>query len=138
MTESSNLFRSVDAAPRRAHPRDVVVVSDDPAALRRVELDLGHFGHLIYSFTRVSAAIEHLATSPVDALLCDLRLIADGGGRIIRAARANRRAVRAFGMTDDPLALLSTEAPTQFDRLLLKPVDCAELHRLILAGSASD
>lgn len=119
-------------APRR-RPLDVLVVADEPITLRGLELGLGHFGHLVFSVDRVSNALAHLAAFVVDAVVCDIRLAPDGGRRLLGAAWHGNPHVRAIGLSDDPIALLRTDPQMQFDRLLLKPVDCVELHRALSA-----
>lgn len=115
---------------RRPRPMDVLVVEDDPLALRAIELALGHLGYLVLSASSVKHARAILRTFAVDVVLCDVHL-PDGTGSDLLPDVAACGHVAAVAMSGDAAALRSAAARGAFDGRVQKPIDFAMLDRLL-------
>ncbi|MAQ17822.1 MAG: hypothetical protein CMN30_23875 [Sandaracinus sp.] len=110
--------------------KHVLVVEDDLDLAKMVCRMLGHDGYAVASVTDGEAALEHIATHPVDLLITDLMMPGMEGEELLLELR--RRHDRL------PVILLSASAVREqvADRLkvdasLGKPFETDELRQLV-------
>ena len=124
------------AAERKRRPLDVLVVDSDPETRRMMERALGHRGYLVLSVPSLKAARAMLNAFIVDAVICDVCLPDGIGAELMDALDALGDPPATIAMTAEPALLDAPWVRRSFDRLLRKPVNVDQLHRLLRAGCA--
>jgi CheY-like chemotaxis protein len=127
-------------APARAdirHKSATILVVDNDAEVRSImAVYLGDAGHRVYLAAGTSAALDIVATAPVDLMIVDV-LVADmAGGELVAQARRERPDLVVLYVSDDTEAGFSKAAP-----ILCKPFRAAQLLAAvdaILARSGDD
>lgn len=108
--------------------RRVAIVDDDADACAMLVELLEHHGWQASSFTRPTDAVAAIVADPPDVVLLDLRLPEMSGHDVARELRVR---AELGGLV---IVATSGETPTitdAFDDYLLKPLDLAELPRLL-------
>jgi two-component system, OmpR family, response regulator MprA len=120
----------------------VLVVDDDSAVRRSLSTALGRDGYEVLAAEGGNAALAHLATASVDAIVLDVAMPEPSGLEVCRRlrARGDRTPIlmlTARGLIDDRVAGLDAGA----DDYLVKPFALAELrarlHALLRRNAAS-
>ncbi len=105
----------------------VLVVDDEPAILRAVQLNLTHAGYQVDTAATAEEALRHFANRPPDVMILDLGLTDRDGLEVIQQVRARRRTpiivLSVRGGERDKVAALDLGA----DDYLTKPFGVAEL-----------
>jgi len=108
-----------------------VLVVDDEAPIRRpMTRFLTRRGAQVYEAGDGVAALELLATQPVDVIIADLRMPRMGGAELYEALEGTRPelAARVLFLSGDVSQLAEPgNAPVPRERLLVKPVELEEL-----------
>jgi PAS domain S-box-containing protein len=133
LTESS--ARSRDARAKALH---ILLVEDHGDTRRTLSSLLRHFGHTISIADCVQAALDAVKSEEFDAVLSDIGLPDGTGYEIIARAKKKQTlkgvALTGFGMEED--VRRSHEAG--FDYHLTKPIDFAELRKVLAELSAAE
>jgi CheY-like chemotaxis protein len=114
----------IEAERSRDRHLDILVVEDDAAQRRAMELTLGHLGHLVVSASGLSEAARMLRTFDVDVVICDVRL-SDGLGTELFELwppGVRRKPTIAVSCDRDP-GLADRCKRAGFDAFLAKPLD---------------
>ncbi|MGJ3263716.1 MAG: hybrid sensor histidine kinase/response regulator [Salinarimonas sp.] len=127
------------AGPRRHTGRRVLVVDDEPEVGEVIADILRRDGHAVALAADGAEALERLATEPIDAILCDLRVPMMDGPALLARLRASRPdlAARLAFVTGD---LLSAAPDAPDVPLIAKPFDPPALRaavRALLAGGGA-
>jgi signal transduction histidine kinase len=119
-------------------PRRILVVEDSPDAAETLADLLGLWGHEVRVVSTGQAAIREVVGYRPEVVLCDIGLPGMNGYDVARHLRTESGSARStpllvaltgFGQEED--RRLSREAG--YDHHLVKPIDPAELQRLLLA-----
>lgn len=116
------------SSTRRAH---ILVVDDDPAVCRMLQLALEIPGHHVTTISRAREAMAHLESSPVELLITDLVMPdVEGIEIIMRVSQAYPKipivAISGEG-ADGPEEYLAIARLLGAHRTLSKPFDCRRL-----------
>jgi cobalt-zinc-cadmium efflux system membrane fusion protein len=110
----------------------VLVVDDDEAVLSALCRVLGRHGLAVLPAGGAAEALEAAAARPIDLALIDLVLPDGDGVGLARALRAGRPGLPLLLITAYPQGLDSRpDAADLFRRVLVKPLDLAELRRAV-------
>lgn len=109
----------------------VLVIDDDPAVCRMLQLALEIAGYAVTSLSHPREALAHLESQAVDLVITDLVMPdVEGIEIIMRASRAQRPlpiiAISGAG-ADGPDDYLAIARLLGADRTLSKPFDCRQL-----------
>ncbi|MCC6580591.1 MAG: response regulator [Phycisphaeraceae bacterium] len=116
----------------------IVIVDDDDAFLRSLELVLQARGHDVRSFASSLRACLYLNGKPaVDALLVDYRMMSLSGVGLLHCVPADiRRRCRVIMMTGEQNALLADPEwdPRAVSGMLPKPIDIDQLESTLASS----
>jgi CheY-like chemotaxis protein len=131
---SASLLRGAQDYSSKLEPRRVMVVEDDPDNLQALSALLESRGHTVIRTRSSLDALEKLADSRVDVVLCDLGMRQLNGWEVARRVKSGKNAPVFVLLTgwaaeippDDPRCEL-------VDAILTKPVDPKILDGLLAA-----
>jgi DNA-binding response OmpR family regulator len=113
----------------------VLVVDDDPRALRLIELVLQHEGYRVLAAPDPAAALTMLETETPDVVATDLMLPGMSGIELCRRVRERAAGARSPGLllitAMDTIETRSAAAAAGIDELVTKPVELDELRRRV-------
>lgn len=120
-SEGSVVFSGIRIVADSPGGKHVLVVDDDTDILRIINRWLTDAGCIVSVCDRFETARQHLAASPPDILLTDIRLGAFNGLQLVILAKERRPDTQAIVMSayDDPA--IRKEAAQCGARYLLKP-----------------
>lgn len=108
------------------HPAHVLVIEDDPASLKLVELLLGHAGYRAIAVGDGAEGLRHARSGRFDLVLCDLQVPVLDGFEILAHLLGDDRwrrvpviAITALSMPGDRERALGAG----FDGYFSKPID---------------
>lgn len=120
---------------RAVQPLDVLAIDDETSILRFLTRYLGARGHAVVAARDGAEALRLTELTPLDVVICDLRLPGINGEEIIRRLRehphaADARYVLSTGDTasESARARISAIAP---DAVVAKPYNVEELRRAV-------
>ena len=94
----------------------VLIVDDEPAIRSLLQLALAGAGHRVLTSDTGAAALEHVATEHVDAVLVDLQLDGECGLDVIALLRARQPDLASIVITGREQSILDDQV-----RVLHKP-----------------
>ena len=121
-------------SPRKAKPRQIVVVDDDQAVLDTFANVLRVWGYEPLPFNRFEDARTFLAENAADILIVDIRLGKYNGLQLIHLARQNhpQMVVVAVSGYDDPV--LRAAAADAGAAYFVKPIEFPNLREHLSAA----
>jgi len=115
-------------APTDEHPRVVLLIEDDEAVRRSLQLLLHWRGYDVRSFASASPVLDDEGVGEIDVLVTDYRLPDGDGIGVLRALRRSGWRGKAILITAFPSTTLTESAQaTGFDAVLEKPLRQHEL-----------
>ena len=123
-------------SPRKATPRQIVVVDDDQALLETFAKVLTNWGYLTIPFNRFEDARSFLTQSAADVLIVDVRLGKYNGLQLIHLARQHHpqmMLVAVSGYDDPVLRAAAAEAGASY---FVKPIEFPDLREHLSASEA--
>jgi DNA-binding response OmpR family regulator len=113
----------------------VLVVDDDPRALRLIELVLEHEGYRVLAAPDPATALTMLETETPDVVATDLMLPGMSGIDLCQRVRERAAGARSPGLllitAMDTIETRSAAAAAGIDELVTKPVELDELRRRV-------
>ncbi len=110
------------------HPRVVLLIEDDEAVRRSLQLLLHWRGYDVRSFASASPVLDGQTLGDIDILVTDYRLPDGDGIGVLRALRRSGWGGKAILITAFPSTTLTESArATGFDAVLEKPLRQHEL-----------
>jgi DNA-binding NtrC family response regulator len=121
----------------------ILVVDDDPAVCRMLQVALEICGHQVVTISHARTALSYLETNPVDLVITDLVMPDVEGIEIIMRVNHVHPSIPIVAISgegaDGPEEYLSIARLLGAHRTLSKPFDCRQLLQLVselLAGRA--
>jgi DNA-binding response OmpR family regulator len=113
----------------------VLVVDDDPRALRLIQIVLEHEGYRVLTAADAAAACELFAQERPDVVATDLMLPGMNGIEFCRWIRERSAGTRAPGLllvtAMDTVETRNAATEAGFDDLVTKPVELGDLRRRV-------
>jgi FixJ family two-component response regulator len=114
--------------PTDEHPRVVLLIEDDEAVRRSLQLLLHWRGYDVRSFASAGPVLDGDGVGNIDVLVTDYRLPDGDGIGVLRALRRSGWSGKAILITAFPSTTLTESArATGFDAVLEKPLRQHEL-----------
>jgi len=115
-------------APAEEHPRVVLLIEDDEAVRRSLQLLLHWRGYDVRSFASAGPVLDSDGVGEIDVLVTDYRLPDGDGIGVLRALRRSGWNGKAILITAFPSTTLTESAQAiGFDAVLEKPLRQHEL-----------
>jgi CheY-like chemotaxis protein len=126
----------MDEEPRPMPTKTVLVVDDEPLALKAIGRVLASLGYAVVQATEAAAAMEVIASDqPIDLLISDVNMPTMNGFQLCSKLRQMRPDLRALFMCGYPSDTIENRPPGAI--LVEKPFTQDELARKVLAALAT-